>query len=358
MITPVSLTRGGFTISDALARLGNQTRKRCNAKAEWEQVLAEVAYVPVQYTNLILDYQLEYYMPVWDEFVDLSCVMYSGGRPVSVWPLTLSKTKTKVCLSSFEAPIAPPIFVSSASPKEIKNIIRNCQELLGWLCRQNDIDTWASEETSLGGEGASEWITAARTKSAHCSLSFDLFVNLKLADDIIRSHMRKSYRSLITAGRKKWSVATVGEECSLNTWQEVQLLHRAVSGRVTRSQGTWSLQLEQIKTGRAILVTVRSEGRKLVGAALFTFSKDEANYSIGIYDRTLSSEPLGHLVQHHAISELKSRGCIWYRLGGDSDERDTKQADITHFKRGFATHRIPVFKTKLSLPKDSAEGGC
>ena len=47
---------------------------------------------------------------------------------------------------------------------------------------------------------------------------------------------------------------------------------------------------------------------EIVGGAYFDLSKDEANYSVGVYRRDLSTQPLGHMVQDRAIT-------IFLRLG-------------------------------------------
>lgn len=336
-------------VEEAHSRLGAESRTRHEAMLDWECVLSEVRYVPVHYLNSILSYQLEYQKAEWDSCSDFSCVLYSSGRAVAIWPLTLSWTHGRATLNSYGIPISPPLFVAHATPREIKVITAKCHDLLSWLANKHKIESWTSQEAVIGAEGASEWVTAARARQASCTLNFDLYINLTLQEKIIKGHMRKSYRSLISAGLKKWAPETIGPECQTSTWREVQELHRAVSGAVTRGQATWDLQLAQIHKEEAALVIVRSEEKILVAAALFTFSRTEANYSMGVYSREHSSEPLGHIIQHHAIAELRSRGLEWYRLGADSDETSTKIGSIAHFKRGFATHRIPVLNTTTTF---------
>ena len=101
-----------------------------------------------------------------------------------------------------------------------------------------------------------------------------------------------------------------------------------------------------IFSGEAFLVTLRSlSDNTLVGAGLFTYTKDEGTYSVGVYDRRLFEKPLGHAVQQLAIERLKKKGVRWYLLGerhyrqshyGPSD----KEVSITEFKQGFSSHLI------------------
>ena len=81
----------------------------------------------------------------------------------------------------------------------------------------------------------------------------------------------------------------------------------------------------------------------MIGGGYFTFSKNEAVYSIGAYDRNLFDKPIGHVIQYEAIQEFIKRKIDWYKLGSienynDNDEFSKKMKSIQSFKNGFATH--------------------
>jgi FemAB family protein len=137
-------------------------------------------------------------------------------------------------------------------------------------------------------------------------------------------------------------------------WAEFIQLHFDVSGRKTRSDETWALQLRQIAVGEALLVLLRDGEGKMVGGGFFQFSRDEALYAVGAYDRKLFPKPLGHVVQATAIDELKRRNIRWLKLGrrffsSDSPTPTEKELSISEFKSGFSSHLFPEFSLTRKL---------
>ena len=93
----------------------------------------------------------------------------------------------------------------------------------------------------------------------------------------------------------------------------------------------------------SFVVLVTDEENVLVGAGLFTYSRDNGFYSVGAYKRELSDQPLGHVVQIKAIETFKKNGVKWYEIGLkrlkiDKKPPTEKELSLTHFKEGFATH--------------------
>ena len=91
------------------------------------------------------------------------------------------------------------------------------------------------------------------------------------------------------------------------------------------------------------IVTVTGEDNVMVGAGLFTYSRDSGFYSVGAYKRELSDQPLGHAVQMKAIETFKKNGVKWYEIGLkrlkiDKKTPTDKELALTHFKQGFATN--------------------
>ena len=83
----------------------------------------------------------------------------------------------------------------------------------------------------------------------------------------------------------------------------------------------------------------------MVGAGLFTYSRDSGFYCVGAYKRELSDQPLGHAVQMKAIETFKKNGVKWYEIGLkrlkiDKKIPTEKELALTQFKQGFATHVV------------------
>ena len=178
----------------------------------------------------------------------------------------------------------------------------------------------------------------------------ELFLNIEPDMADIKSQFRKSYKSLISAGMQLWEVGVLDRGHD-DTWDEFRRLHRSVAGRVTRSADTWSLQHTAIKEGGNFLVYLRDKKKRMIGGGLFSISKDECLYGVGVYDRSLFKNPLGHVVQYRAIEEMKKRGLRWYKIGLRSFAAETpaptqKEINISEFKQGFASHIFPKYILK------------
>ncbi len=93
---------------------------------------------------------------------------------------------------------------------------------------------------------------------------------------------------------------------------------------------------------------------QMVGGGFFSTSRDEGQYSVGAYDRSLFDKPLGHVVQYRAIEEMRGRGIRWYKLGArpylsDIPIPTDKEMSISDFKQGFASHIFPRYCLKHSI---------
>ena len=199
-----------------------------------------------------------------------------------------------------------------------------------------------------------DWHALLMMDGAESYPQYNLYLDLSLPLEKIKSLFRKSYKSLITAGEKLWKVEVLSDSIELNIWEEFRALHLLVSGRVTRSKQSWDLQYLSVKNGESFLVALRDDDNRMVGAGLFICSNDEGSYSVGAYDRSLFQKPLGHVVQYRAIQEMKARGCRWYSIGrrfylNDTPTPTKKEISISHFKEGFSSHLIPTFSLVKNL---------
>ena len=75
----------------------------------------------------------------------------------------------------------------------------------------------------------------------------------------------------------------------------------------------------------------------MAGGGFFDMSRNEGNYSVATYDKSLTDQPLGHMVQYQAILTLKEKGRSLYYIGSRFYQEDLpgvseKQVDISSFK--------------------------
>lgn len=315
--------------------------------AVWKAALNTCNYVPVAYTYESMAYQLAYLQSGGANCGDCSLVWHWDGAPCGVWPLSFTVGAEGTPLHSHGTPILPPLF-AVGTPGSIRR--RLCRASLDLTERVSEIlgnHSLNAFHPFLQQPDLGDWHGEWMLRGASCSISHQLFLDLRPSLAEIKSGFRKSYKSLINSGRREWTVSVL-DTLDASVWAEFTQLHLDVSGRKTRSDETWALQLRQIAVGEALLVLLRDGGGKMVGGGFFQFSRDEALYAVGAYDRKLFPKPLGHVVQATAIEELKRRNIRWLKLGRrfflhDFPTPTEKELSISDFKSGFSSHLFPEF---------------
>ena len=337
------------SVADLVAALGPRMVRRREQPALWSQTLDECAYIPVAYLHGAIEYQMAYQSGHGGEWWDMSLVLIHDLRPCGVWPLTFSIKDGAPAVTSYGGPVLPPLFVDGFLEKSRKSLVKDCLDVLEQLCRAGGVSTCESAESFHGpsATGVSDWHDQLMRRGALALLRHEMFVDLSLSLQELKSRFRKSYKSLVTSGTRMWQVhVTAGADPAV--WNDFRELHRSVSGRVTRSAESWELQHQAIAAGQAFLVSLRDERGLLVGGGLFECTRDEGQYSVGAYDRDLFDKPLGHVVQYRAIEEMKARGLRWYKIGlrpyaTDVPSPTEKELSIAEFKQGFAPVLLPRY---------------
>lgn len=341
----------GSAVLAALSDAGLGARPRLADGAVWTDVTGRLGYMPVDYSPAMIDYQLAYWSGNGSPTMDISLVLVHDSRPCGIWPLSAtSDPKGNWRIGSSGGPVIPPLFVSGLARKSIKSVTAACLAFLDRICRLNGQSDTDIVEAYAGIDGLSEWHDRLMQSGALAELRHDLFIDLSPSMAEIKSRFRKSYKALITSGGKLWKVG-MATAAAPDLWNEFRLLHLAVAGRATRSEDSWRLQHDAIASGDAFFIYLRNEEGKMVGGGLFHTTSHEGLYAIGAYDRLLFDKPLGHVVQYHAIEEMKRRGIRWYKLGARCYTTDVpvpseKEIAISNFKQGFASHLFPRYRIR------------
>ena len=168
----------------------------------------------------------------------------------------------------------------------------------------------------------------------------EMFVDLKPSVEDLWRGIRKSYKSLINKGERKFSIES---DFSNDIWTKCKRFHFEISGRITRNDKTWEIQKQMILEKRARLFFIIQE-KKLLGFAFFTESTCFANYGVGVYDRDkFNSISISHVIIWHAIKFYKSRNFKKIYLGPYTPENhlyDNKLKNINDFKLGFTNSLV------------------
>lgn len=325
----------------SMAKYGLDAKLRCTSPLDWDALLQTIEYVPVSYTQAMIDYQYTYYQGMGGVWHDCSVVLYRDRKPCAVWLLSISCVENEWRISSSGEALISPLFDSRLSVKTIKSVVADCYRFLSGVASELSCRI-VIQEPFLDKEGLGEWYQRAIQEATSRLVRHDLYLDLKPNLTTIRSFFRKSYRPLISSGEKLWEIS-ICREADENVWDEFRLLHLTVAGKVTRSIKTWDAQLQAISQQIAFLVYLRNSDGRMVGGGLFYTSRDEGLYAVGAYDRSLFDKPLGHVVQYHAILEMKKRNLRWYKIGvrpypSDTPKPSEKEISIADFKQGFSSH--------------------
>lgn len=351
----------GSAVLAALSDASLGARPRLADGAAWADVAGRLGYLPVDYSPAMIDYQLAYWSGNGSPTMDISLVLVHDSRPCGIWPLSAAlDPKGNWRIGSSGGPVVPPLFVSGLARKSIKSVTAGCLAFLDRICQLNGQSATDIVEAYAGVDGLSEWHDRLMQVGARAELRHDLFLDLSPSMAEIKSTFRKSYKALITSGGKLWEVelATTSDP---GLWDEFRLLHRAVAGRVTRSEESWRFQHDAIASGDAFFVYLRDSEGRMVGGGLFHTTAHEGLYAIGAYDRSLFDKPLGHVVQYRAIEEMKRRGVRWYKLGvrhypGETPVPSDKEIAISNFKQGFSSHLFPRYQLHHRPPESQLTG--
>ena len=335
-------------IKEIFKKIQIKIELRKNKPLLWNQVYKQLSYQPVSYMSSMLDYQIEYLAGTEIEVIDFSCILYHENEVIGLWPFYIPIREMNQDVDVPTLNIHPPLFLRDCKHRIKKEYGLECLNIAFDVSKTLDYKNWYSEIPFINEFGMSDWHNAALKKEGSTKIQSDLYVDLSLSLLEIKAKYRRSYRSLISKGEKLWRIEIVRSPGSIVIWNEFRRLHQLVSNKITRSQLSWELQHQAIINHNAFLVLIRDNEGRMVGGGFFMHSFDEGVYAVGVYDRSLFDKPLGHVIQHYAISELKEIGCKWYRIGtrfykGDHTNPTDKELSIATFKEGFSTHTLPKF---------------
>lgn len=335
-------------IKTLVVNSGLNAEFRKDSDISWTKIVKEVLNVPFFYMEHYVDYQTVLFNYLSESSKDISLILFHDNKPCGVWPLVVDMSEKEPLKSiniQYGGIVIPPLFIDNFPKKSQRKVIKSCIEFLNNLLAMSNRKCWRTSEVSLDGD-LSQWYQIALESG--CTLdkvSYEMHLDLSMSIDDIRKHIRKSYRPLISSGQKKW-ITLVMDRYDEEIWNKFRALHKKVSGRITRSIDTWNIQHQAIKDGSAFLVYILNDEGLMVAGGYFDMSNFQCHYSVASYDKDLSDQPLGHLVQYEAILTMKGKGIEMYYIGDRFYQENlpfvtNKQVDISHFKQGFSSKIFP-----------------
>jgi FemAB family protein len=310
---------------------------------KWQEILKNPSRTPsIPHLFSTVKYFVAYFSD--NDALNLSLVLYEKQEAVGIMPLMAHKDgSNNWILSSNGTDIIEPIFKKSLGKKSIKKFETKILNLIFDLSKQLKIKKCRFVNMQLFN--LSDWYTNLLELADATFTGHFLFIDLSLSIEEIKSRIRKSVKPLVNKELKVWNIQ-VHEKPSNELFDSFRLLHKSVVGRSTRPIESWNMQKEQIKCNQSFLVTASDDENCLVGAGLFSYSKNLAEYMSGVYNRQLKIS-CSHAVQMKAIETLKEKGLKWYELGQkyltidkNKSPATKKELSIVHFKEAFATHTL------------------
>lgn len=269
------------------------------------------------------------------DFEDAGFMLYERDNFLAAFVCAADKTMGK----SLSAWGLPAIFLRSSQLKpEHWNEVRNTtQKHLQKIFSAYPSATFEFQEYP-SSQGLSPVGTTLLEGGVTPENACFITILLSPSEDILWSHIRKSYKSLIHKGEREFQCRLI--DTNTVTKEDIEafrLLHKSVSGRSTRSHASWTQQFEAIKANEAFSVFLLLEGN-LVGASYFLCGLTRCYYGVGAYRRELFDRPVAHVAIWQAIREAKRRGCAFFDVGrwyAKSSNATEKEKNISHFKCGF-----------------------
>lgn len=329
----------------------------------WNACLASVnnnRYVSTAYKASTVEYQKAYF-ETSVEYFDCSSVLYRGGRPVGIWPVSLIREKNgNIVIGSNGSHIIEPLFTALPKAESQRSVIQN---IIGALCEVAGMagQQYITTQITILDEGSSQWQRKWMESGAKCiNVTWCAFADLHLTIEEIQSRIRRTNKYSISKGKNEYDIKIYDSNDDLSyAFKEFHDLHTRISGRETRSQKTWDIEENSVRnnsiiTGYDFLVFIRDkETGELAGAAAFICTPQTGIYSVAAYDRERFNKPVGHVVQAAAMDYMKGRGIRWYEIGERIYPSDIgsyeKLINIGNYKEGFATHMYPRITLQLDV---------
>lgn len=317
------------------------------------------AYVPVHYAYYNILYQKRYFEDVWQNYTDISVVLWGGGRPIGMWPVAYWFKDGKYVIGSNGMDLLPPLFVFPMLTTEAKRkIIEKCIVFLEALAGELNVSDCCVRETVMKA-GDSEWIKKVLERGAVChGVSTECYVDLHMDLDAILGAMRRTNRYSIKKAGTLWVSEIVNRDSAddkiKGSFESFRSLHIDVAGRETRALQTWQIQEEALRKSDDYLIMLYDHDNNLIGGSLYSTTGTAVTYSVAAYKRELFNQPVGHISQWLAIKYAKQIGKSWYYIGkrpysGDLEKPTDKELTIGHFKEGFATNFYNTIYMNLKL---------
>ena len=279
---------------------------------------------------------------------DCSFLIEKNDLPVAICPLFLEDCNKHYFFSSNLGYQMSPLVSSCQNEKQRKKIERFCFEKIDKLAKRNCVVKCMSQIDPIIVDYSYNVLTEYGYLDASLQTTI---IGLGNKLEILRSNLRKSYKSLINNGIDKFTIFIMDSgNPDYKIHETYRKLHHKTSGRVTRPLETFKMQFEDLKNDRAMLIALKDKDQ-FVAFSYFLHYQNCAYYGSSADDPEYESKiPLEHCIIWSAIEYYKKRGFVFLEIGAQQfgtqffDHPSQKDLNISFFKRGFGGKIIPFYR--------------
>ena len=321
------------------------TLPKAEAEADWASLSQQIDYLPFEYLSEMVEYYYLTTTHMAQEHHHHSTVIYYHHQPVALWPLWGVKSQQTWQLLNHGYPkILPPLIIPSISDKIRKKITKWSLEKVGTLARNYGLHEWHASQI-MRQAALPLWHRLLMEQGATLSARHTMMIDVSRPLCEIKAGFRKSYKSLVNTLPDGWNIACINQPNG-EDMERFRQFHAHVSGRETRTIDSWELQRKLCCHGHGFIIFLE-QNQTLIGASMFIHTAQEGYYGVGVYERSMFDQPIGHVIQMEAIRQLQTRGVTHYRIGEryyptDFPAPSSKEIDISFFKEGFGAQHYLI----------------
>jgi hypothetical protein len=279
-----------------------------------------------------------------------SFIIVVDNKPVCICPMFLVKLNgddffMKIGWGGY---MPAPLVSQNLDAKFKEKVQKSCFEKIDELAKQFQVKKVMLLVDPLSENNSFNYLLKYDYLDSSTNTSY---VDLTQTENQIWTSLRKSYKSLINNGKKKFDVVIVDKEnADFDIHELYRELHHKAAGRVTRSKETWDLQFDMLTDDNAILIGLK-DGDRFVAFSYFFHQNGTIYYGSSSEDPDYETIiPLEHNIIWHAIIYYKNRGFKYLEIGHQQfgqqifDHPSTKEINLAFFKRGFGGNIKTIYR--------------
>lgn len=329
----------------------------------WDRAAGEAAGGWFWHTRPYADFLLE--LGSGRGAYDRSFAIVDESGIVAVCPVYVDEADGARYFGCGGEPVAFPAIAPQASPAQRERALAFYIEELARLAAELAVAYVRLKIPALAP------LEAASALPAINPMSRLGFIDLPLATHVIDlapplealwSDVRKGHRYDIRRADKicetaAWDASTITPE----VFQRYQTTHHRDAGRVTRSQRSFDIMLDWIRSGNAMLLEA-THCAEVAAFVLLILYRGGAYYGSGCKNPDLAQLTASHLLQWKAVEWLKAHGYSHYDLGVQFfgpqwwHVPGAKELGIARYKRGFGGRTCSLHLSERFYSAEFAEG--